>query len=189
MGKLWPAGGKGFGRGLAGREEQRCFSTKDSSRVPSPKPAVFAGNAPLRNILPELSAHCFPMSSEKLRPVVSPTSGQKEFPGIPASFYRGPLSSLLFRQTLRNPHKWPVRLPGSSCAHVYGSGEGERKRGVYCSQPRALLLLGPLCSQDRAARGFAASPPARCAWWSWQRERPRKRSVSSLPLPYTTASR
>ena len=37
VGKLWPAGGKGFRRGPAAREGRSCFSTKDSSHLQLPK--------------------------------------------------------------------------------------------------------------------------------------------------------
>lgn len=48
VGKLWPAHRKGFGRGPARREERSRFSTKDSSRDPSPGPAVFLGTRSAR---------------------------------------------------------------------------------------------------------------------------------------------
>lgn len=111
------------------------FSTKDSSRAPSPKPGVFFGNDPLGSILPGFSAHRFPRSLGELRSVVSPISGQQEFPRIPDSFTEG--LSLVFasRQTFRNPHKWPVFLPETLSPlprlHKYmGAGERERKPAV-----------------------------------------------------------
>lgn len=60
VGKLWPAGGKGFRRGPAAREGRSCFSTKDSSHAPSLKLARFGGIALIRSILPGFAAHRFP---------------------------------------------------------------------------------------------------------------------------------
>ena len=183
-----------MGEAWQGARSRAASAPRTAAALQAPSPQSLGGTlrseAFFQSFLPTVS----PRAQRNSDPWSPPPQGKKNSREFQLPFTEALSLVFAFRQTLRNPHKWPVRLPGSSrpcasCAHVYGSGEGERKRGVYCSQPRALFLLGPLRSQDRAARGFAASPPAWCAWWSWQRERPRKRLVSSLPLPYTTASR
>lgn len=83
--------------------------------------------------------------------MVCPISGQQDFPGIPVTFYRGPLSYLSFQAgTLTSGLSVCLLrdLARLHLVHTYGSGERESKRGVCRSQLRALLLLarsGPCC--------------------------------------------
>lgn len=113
VGKLWPAGRKGFGRSPVRREERSRFSTKDSSRDPRPRPAVILGTRSAGQHSPKAFRPLFPHELEGTVRGPPTTSGQREFPRIPDSFYRGPLI-FASRQTLRNAHKWPVRQSGTS---------------------------------------------------------------------------
>lgn len=119
------------------RPGRDASAPRTAAALQTPKPEVFFGNDPLGSILPGFSAHRFPRSLGELRSVVSPISGQQEFPRIPDSFTEG--LSLVFasRQTLRNPHKWPVFLPGTlsplpRLRKYMGAGKGREKQ--ECAQ-------------------------------------------------------
>lgn len=172
VGKLWPAGGKGFRRGPAAREGRSCFSTKDSSHAPSLKLAGFGGIALIRSILPGFAAHRFPHEL-----VETQTRGFSHFRAT--GFLRNPrfLSPrpCLFasRQTsVQEPSQ--VACPPAQgflpfcivCTRLREWREGEQMGTLPQPTRVLLLLLGPLPSQGHVVRGFTGSPPARCAQWS-----------------------
>ena len=140
------------------------FSTKDSSRAPSSKPEVFLGMMdPLGSILPGLSAHLSPGTWRNSGPWFLPSQGSKNPQEFQIPFTKGLSLSLVFapRQTLRKPHWWPVLLPGALvplivCASTWEWGRGEKTGSVRSSSALHLLPI-----PGHAARGFAASPPAR----------------------------
>lgn len=92
--------------------------------------------------------------------MVSFTSGQQNFQEFQIPFTEA--LSLVFasRQTVRNPHKWPVGLPGASCSftsctRVNGSQE-ERKLGVCAASPAFPSPFAPY-PQDRC-QGLCSKP-------------------------------
>lgn len=60
VGKLWPAGGKGFREGRAAREGAELFQHHDSSHAPSLKLAGFGDRSDPQYSTRVCAAHCFP---------------------------------------------------------------------------------------------------------------------------------